>query len=106
MAEEKGRSTEEALRKISSYANRGTFQQFHTEIAAKLADRSEYRVETEGNVMTFLEVRKEGGFLGIGSRTVAKPLLRLTKEEGRVVVAQESLDETFLHELARMLSPH
>ena len=56
--------------------------------------------------MTFLEVRKEGGFLGIGSRTVAKPLLRLTKEEGRVVVAQESLDETFLHELARMLSPH
>ena len=106
MAEEKGRSTEEALRKISSHANRGTFRQFHTVIAARLADRREYRIELEGSTITFLGVRKEGGFLGIGARTVTEPLLKLTKQGNRVIVAQESLDETFVHELARVLGPH
>ena len=96
---------EEDLRAIKSRAVQGTLQQFYTEVSARAAAAG-YEIEIAGNTVTFFRIRKEGGFLGIGTRTVREPVLKITRKQKEIIVAEEPRDEAFVQELARMLKYH
>ncbi len=98
-------TVDDAVQHILSWANRGTMSQFYTMVSAKLSVDTKRDVERAGDTLTFFSVRKEGGFLGIGGRTVREPAMSLTQEEGRVVIA-EPLDTDFVVGLAGILAGH
>jgi hypothetical protein len=99
-------TVDDALRHILSWANRGTMSQFYTVVSAKLSADAKRDVERVGDTLTFFSVRKKGGFLGIGGRTVRDPALRLTQEGDRIVTADDPLDTDFAMGLARLLPEH
>jgi hypothetical protein len=96
----------EALDRIVGWAKRGTLHQFYNEMNAKLAENETYCVEMQDDVVVFSRVEHEGGFLGIGVRTVKEPVLEVRKEAGLVVIPDESLDAEFAIALAALLEQH
>ena len=97
--------TEEQLQEIQAWANRGTLRQFYTEVSAVIPAEG-YRLELQADELVCYRVRKEGGFLGIGARTVKEPVLRFIREDGQIVVADEPVDEEFVRLLASSLTKH
>jgi hypothetical protein len=100
------KTKEEALLRINSYANRGTFRQFYTEMSAKMNQQKDIDVVLEGNTMTFCRLSKEGGIFGIGAKTIRQPVLELSREGTDVHVNEETMDMDFLLRLAALLRPH
>jgi len=98
----------EELRTVQRWASRGTLHQFASEIEATLSEQEEtYQSEIEGNTLTVCRVHKEGGFLGIGAKTIRDPVLQLTlNEDDVVVIDREVTDSDFVHLLAGMLAQH
>lgn len=96
---------EDELRKIRNWASHGTLKQFYAEIAAKLSKQG-YITELEGNTLTCYRVRKEGGFLGIGRRTIKEPVLKAVQEGNEVRIPAESANPDFVHLLAGLLKQH
>jgi hypothetical protein len=98
---------QEALETIASWARRGTQQQFANEMRANLIADEEYRVDTTGNTVVFVEVRQEGGFLGIGGEAVTESLLQVQfQDDGQVVIPSEPMDKEFAIDLAERLERH
>ena len=96
---------EEHLNTILEWAARGTLDQFRIEAEARLGD-SEYSVEKEDDGLLFYRNRREGGFLGIGGRTVQEPVMRLTETDAGMEIEPEPLDREFVEYLASGLRAH
>jgi hypothetical protein len=96
---------EEQLTKITGWVGRGTLRQFRNEVKGNLAD-SEYTVEVEGDALRFYRTHKEGGFLGIGAKTIKELVLEVTREGNNVEVSSEPRDPEFIQYLAGILIQH
>jgi len=96
---------EELLERIATWVSHGTLAQFQTEIDGFLR-RSKYRSELRGDELLIYSQRKEGGFLGIGAKTVKDPVMKLARTEAGVEIAREPLDEEFARYLASELRQH
>jgi len=96
---------EDRLEKITRWASRGTLAQFQVEIEAKLAG-TEYSVKREGNILRVYRMRKVGGFLGIGAKTIKQPVMAITRGEAGAEIAPEPLDPAFVEYLSGLLRPH
>ena len=96
---------EEILERISTYASHGTLSQFRTEIGGYLTS-SGYDSEVQGDELLIYRPHKEGGFLGIGAKTIKEPLLRIRKIAGSVSIPQEPRDEELLQYLNTILHQH
>lgn len=90
---------EEILDRIATWATHGSLPQFRAEIDGNLKSRG-YDSEVRGEELVIFRPRKEGGFLGIGAKTVKEPLMRISRAGGTARVLPEPLDE----ELARYLN--
>jgi hypothetical protein len=99
-------TVDEALEYITSWANRGTMRQFHTEVSARLSADHNHDVELDDETLVFYNVRKEGGILGIGGKTVREPVLKLVQDGEMIRAADDPLDPDFALELTRILSRH
>lgn len=99
-------TVDEALEYITSWANRGNMKQFYTEVSARLSTDNEHDVELDGDTLTFYNVRKEGGILGIGGQTVRDPALRLVQEGEMITVSDEPMDPDCAMAVAQALSGH
>ncbi len=96
---------EEILERIATWASHGTLSQFRTEIDGYLKDRG-YDSEVQGNELLIYRPRKQGGFLGIGAKTVKEPLMKIRRSEDTVHVLREPLDEEFARYLNSCLRQH
>jgi hypothetical protein len=96
---------EDELRKIRNWASHGTLRQFYAELSAK-ASQQGYITELEGNTVTCYQVRKEGGILGLGRRTIKEPVLKAVQEGTEVVIPTESANAEFVHLLVGLLKQH
>jgi len=96
---------EESVAKIASWASMGTLEQFRTEVEARVS-KTDYSVEREGNTLLFYRTRKEGGFLGIGAKTVKEPVMKIVKEGPNVEIPDDPLDPEFVAYLASGLRHH
>ena len=96
---------EEELQKIKRWSSRGTLRQFYTEVSAKASTKG-YKAELDGSTITFYRTRKEGGFLGIGARTIKEPVLKIIRHDDTVEIPEDSIDEAFVRELAGSLRQH
>ena len=96
---------EDELHKIRNWANHGSLRQFRTEVAAKVSPLG-YLVELEGGTLTIYKTHKEGGFLGIGARTVREVALEVVREESEAHIPMASADADLVHILAGVLSIH
>lgn len=96
---------EDSVRKIQVWASHGTLRQFFAELSAKLTNL-DAQCELEGNTITCYRGTKTGGFLGIGARKVKTPLLKITREGDRIIIADEPLDREFVDRLAEELKAH
>lgn len=99
-------TVDEALEYITSWANRGNMKQFYTEVSARLSSDKEHDVELDGDTLTFYNVRKEGGILGIGGQTVREPALRLAQEGEMITVSDDPMDPDCAMAVAQALSRH
>jgi len=96
---------EDVLQKIKNWSSRGTLRQFYAEASAKAATKG-YNSELTGDTITFYRTHKEGGFLGIGRRTVKEPVLKIIRHDDTVEIPEDSIDEAFVQELAGSLKQH
>lgn len=96
---------QDKLQQIINWVNRGTLQQFKIEVDARLTGTN-YESEIDKSTLTFYEVRKEGGFLGIGGKTVREPVFQLTADEDMVEVDESMADAEFVETLTHSLSEH
>jgi hypothetical protein len=99
-------TVDEALAYITSWANRGNMKQFYTEVSARLSTDNEHDVELDGDAVTFYNVRKEGGILGIGAQTVREPALRLVQEGEMTKISDDPMDPDCAMAVAQALSRH
>ena len=99
---------DEELHKVQRWASHGTLRQFASEVRAALSKTDErVEIEVQEDALTIARVRKEGGFLGIGARTVKDPVLRFKADAAGVVsVDENTADESFVHLLASALGQH
>ncbi|MEA3346367.1 MAG: hypothetical protein U9Q78_09055 [Chloroflexota bacterium] len=96
---------EEILEKISRWASRGTLAQFQTEIEGYLRDEG-CGSDLQGDELLIYREHKEGGFLGIGGKTIREPVMRISESDGKIRVLSEPLDEEFARYLSNCLRPH
>jgi len=96
---------EEILERIATWASHGTLAQFGTEIDGYLK-AGKYDSELQDDGLLIYRTRKEGGFLGVGAKTIKDPVMKLSKTEEGVVVLPEPLDKEFAQYLATCLRQH
>jgi hypothetical protein len=97
---------DDTLLKVQNWASHGTMRQFMAEIHAKVEGQG-YEVGSEGNTLIVSRVQKEGGFLGIGGKTIREPVLRVDyDDEGLAQVDSDSADPEFIAYLAGLLGAH
>lgn len=96
---------EEILDRIAVWASHGTLSQFRTEVDGYLKSRG-YDSEVQGNELLIFRPHKEGGFLGIGAKTIKEPLLIISKAEGTVSIPSEPRDEELIQYLSSILRQH
>ena len=96
---------EEIVERIATWASHGTLAQFRIEIDGYLRS-GKYDSDLQGDELLIYRRRKEGGFLGIGAKTVKDPVMKLSRTETGVVIHPESLDEEFAQYLATCLRQH
>ncbi len=97
-------TVDEALVYITSWANRGNMKQFYTVVSARLSTDNEHDVEFDGDTVTFYNVRKEGGILGIGAETVREPALRLVQKGEMARISDDPMDPDCAMAVAQALS--
>jgi len=96
---------EDELQKLKRWSSRGTLSQFYAEVSAR-ASSAGVESELDGNTITFYRAHKEGGFLGIGGRTIKEPVLQIIRHDDSVEIPDDSIDEEFVLELAKSLRDH
>jgi hypothetical protein len=96
---------EEILDRIAVWASHGTLSQFRTEIDGYLTSRG-YHSEVQGEELVIYRPHKEGGFLGIGAKTIKEPLLVVSKAGGTVSILSEPRDEDLIQYLSSILRQH
>ena len=96
---------EEQLHTLRNGIGHGTLRQFYTEIGTKLTEQG-YEVDLGENTLTCYSVRKEGGFLGIGARTVREPVLQVIKDGTEVQIREDKRDDEFVQLLLSLLTQH
>ena len=96
---------EEILERIAIWASHGTLAQFRTEIDGYLK-RGGYDSELQDDELLFYRLRKKGGLLGIGAKTIKEPMMKISRAEGKVRVLPEPLDEEFAQYLNSCLRQH
>ena len=96
---------EEIVDRIAVFASHGTLSQFRTEVDGYLSSRG-YHSEVQGEELLIYRSRKEGGFLGIGEKTIRQPLLKISKAGGTVSIPQEPRDEELIQYLSTILHQH
>jgi hypothetical protein len=102
---QKETAMEEELQKIKNWSSRGTLRQFYAEASAK-ASAVGFKSQLEGDTITFYRSHKEGGFLGIGARTVKEPVLKIIRHDNTVEIPEDGVDDAFVQELAGSLKQH
>lgn len=99
---EREMTVSDAIKAIEHAAYRAvTFENFVREIRVYLSEGETATVNSAGDTITITRVHKEGGFLGIGTKTITEPLL-LVKKVGGFITAEQS-DDDFLVQLTRKL---
>ena len=96
---------EEILERIATWASHGTLAQFRTEIDGYIKS-AKYDSELQDDELLIYRQRKEGGFLGIGAKTIKDPVMKLSRTETGVAVLPEPLDEEFAQYLITCLRQH
>jgi len=96
---------EEILERIAIWASHGTLAQFRTEIDGYLK-RGGDDSELQDDELLFYRLRKKGGLLGIGAKTIKEPMMRISRAEGKVRILPEPLDEEFVQYLNSCLRQH
>jgi len=96
---------QEILDRIARWASHGTLSQFQAEVGGYLRIKG-YVSEVQGEELLIYRPRKEGGFLGIGAKTVKEPLMRISRSESTVRVLPEPLDEELVYYLNSCLRQH
>jgi hypothetical protein len=96
---------EEILDRIAIWASHGTLSQFRAEIDGYLTSRG-YDSEVQGEELLIYRPHKEGGFLGIGAKTIREALLKISKAGGTVSIPQEPRDEELIQYLNTILHQH
>lgn len=96
---------EEILDRIAVWASHGTLSQFRTEVDGYLKGRG-YDSEVQGEELLIYRPHKEGGFLGIGAKTIKEPLLIISKAGGTVSIPPEPRDEELIQYLSSVLHQH
>jgi hypothetical protein len=96
---------QEIIERIATYATHGTLAQFRAEIGGYLTTRG-YDSEIQDDELLIYRPRKEGGFLGIGAKTIKEPLLRISKVAGSVSISQDPQDEELIQYLDTILHQH
>lgn len=96
---------EEIVDKIAIWTSHGTLSQFQTEIDGYLTSRG-YHSEVRGEEIVIYRPHKEGGFLGIGAKTIKEPLLIISKAGGTVSIPPEPRDEELIQYLTTILHQH
>jgi len=95
---------EEYLDRITDWFVKGTLRQFQTAVEHRL-ETDGYRVESNGDGLLFYRVHEEGGFLGLGKKTIKEPVMRINKgDNGIVEISPEPLDPEFARYLATYLA--
>jgi len=90
---------EEYLATIAGWFVKGTLTQFQIAFKHYLASEG-YAVERQGDALLFYRIRKEGGFLGIGRKTLKEPVMKIIEGEEGVQIPPKPLDEEFVQRLA------
>ncbi len=96
---------EEIVDRIAVWASHGTLSQFQTEVDGYLKGRG-YDSEVQGEELLIYRPQKEGGFLGIGAKTVKEPLLIISKSGGTVSIPSEPRDGELIQYLGSILHQH
>jgi len=96
---------EEILERIATWASHGTLAQFRTEIDGYIKS-AKYDSELQDDELLIYRQRKEGGFLGIGAKTIKDPVMKLSRTDTGVAVLREPLDEEFAQYLITCLRQH
>jgi len=96
---------EEILERIATWASHGTLAQFRTEIDGYIKS-AKYDSELQDDELLIYRQRKEGGFLGIGAKTIKDPVMKLSRTDTGVAVLPEPLDEEFAQYLITCLRQH
>jgi len=96
---------EEMVDRLATWASHGTLEQFRTEIDGYLKHEG-YDSEIQGDELVIFRPRKEGGFLGIGAKTIKEPLLKISRAGGKVHILPEPIDEELVQYLNSCLRQH
>jgi hypothetical protein len=96
---------EEILERIATYVSHGSLPQFRTEIGGYLTSRG-YDSEIQAEELLIYRPHKEGGFLGIGAKTIKEPLLRISTAGGSVTIPEDPRDEELVQYLNSVLHQH
>jgi hypothetical protein len=96
---------EDVQDRIATWASHGTLSQFRTEIDGYLKSKG-YDSEVQGEELVIYRPRKQGGFLGIGAKTVKTPLMKISRTGGAVRVLPEPFDQELAQYLDSILTQH
>jgi hypothetical protein len=87
---------------LRKWLRRVSMRQLYTELDARLP-RDAYQLELEGDTLTVFGLERKRRFLGLWTRTVRRPLLRVTCQNQALELGAESSDPTFVARLVEML---
>ena len=96
---------DDKLHKLRNWIGHGSLHQFYAEVAPKLTAKG-YQVDLAGNELTCYSVTKQGGFLGIGRRTVRKSVLKAVVSEDGVELPSSDVDPAFVDLVLSLLRQH
>ena len=101
----KEKEMEELRERITRWASHGTLEQLKMELDGYLK-REGYDSEMQGDELVVFKPRKEGGFLGIGAKTIKTPLMKISRAGGAAKVLQEPFDEDLAQIISVSLRQH
>ena len=96
---------EELRERIATWASHGTLAQFRMELDGYLKGEG-YDSEVQGEELVIFKRRKEGGFLGIGAKTIKEPRLRISRAGGAARILPEPFDEELVRFIGSCLREH
>ena len=96
---------QDKLLKVQRWSGHGTIRQFQSELSARLSEDG-YETAIEGEALVCYRIRKEGGFLGIGAKTIREPVLRVNYVDGLANLDEKSADPEFIEYLSGLLTAH
>jgi len=96
---------EEIKDSLTRWASHGTLEQFKMEIDGAL-QREGYDSEMRGDQLVIFRPHQEGGFLGIGAKTIKDPLLIISREGGSAEILPDPFDEELARYIDESLGQH